>query len=33
MKKDELNEYRREYNTETYKVAKVYIRKENYEEI
>ncbi len=33
MKKDELNEYRREYNKETYKVAKVYIRKENYEEI
>lgn len=33
MEKEKLNEYRREYNKDTYKVAKIYIRKENYEEI
>lgn len=33
MNKNELNDYRREYNKETYKTIKVYIREEEYQPI
>nr|DAH91732.1 MAG TPA: bacterial mobilization protein [Inoviridae sp.] len=33
MKDKNLNDYRREYNKETYKTVKVYIREEEYPEI
>ena len=33
MDKNELNNYRREYNKETYKTIKVYIREEEYQPI
>ena len=33
MDKNELNNYRREYNKDTYKTIKVYIREEEYQPI